>query len=126
MGDYEDDACVDAQHVHDAAGNIIERNPQTAIFLKALRKEVFLGSEVHNKMMVEVINNLNRPVVNLILGHSWIPAFFTTRVSLKSENQTKRGEIDLFRTISKVFYMTVSAGNVTPCVTFPAETVWGK
>jgi hypothetical protein len=24
MGDYEDDACVDAQHVHDAAGNIIE------------------------------------------------------------------------------------------------------
>jgi hypothetical protein len=47
MGDYEDDQCVDAQHVHDTAGIIIERNPQAAIFMNALRKEVFLGAEVH-------------------------------------------------------------------------------
>jgi hypothetical protein len=75
MGDYEDDLCVDAQHVHDAAGTITERNPQAAIFMNALRKEVFLGAEVHNKMMVEAINNLKGPTATtqaalmVTLGH---------------------------------------------------------
>jgi hypothetical protein len=41
MGDYDNDACVDAAHVRDAAGIIIERRPKAAIFMMALRKDVF-------------------------------------------------------------------------------------
>ena len=61
MGDYDDDADVDAAHVRDAAGNIIERRPKTAIFIKALHKEVFLGAEVHNQQMQAKIQGFKGP-----------------------------------------------------------------
>jgi hypothetical protein len=61
MGDYDDDADVDAAHVRDAAGNIIERRPKTAIFMKALHKEVFLGAEVHNQQMQAKIQGFKGP-----------------------------------------------------------------
>jgi len=61
MGDYDDDSDVDAAHVHDAAGNIIERRPKTALFIMALREEVFLGAEVHNQQMQEKIQGFKGP-----------------------------------------------------------------
>jgi hypothetical protein len=61
MGDYDDDADVDAAHVRDAAGNIIEMRPKTVIFIKALREEVFLGAEVHNQQMQEKIQGFKGP-----------------------------------------------------------------